>query len=298
MRAIWSGENRVDLTDAISSKTRCTSVAVRAGSHVQSIRTRYSRPGDLLRGRRGGDAVGAAELLPDRVEQPRLQHERHRPERQPVRIVVLERPGEDDRHLALRRDALLHRPFDDPGRRRDAEVPPGLVRVGRRQAREVGLDERLDGLRREAADEDEREVARVGEARLVERQRLREIPLVHGCRRLRLPPRAVLAEDGVDGLVEHDVRARHLVREQPLGLRRHRGERGRVGARLREPQVQELEHRLEILRRAAALHALVELVDERPDRDGLAGQDLVEHHGVEPPDASRGRRRCPRRGPE
>ena len=63
--------------------------------------------------------------------------------------------------------------LDDAGRRRDAEVAPGLVRVRRRQAGDVGFDQRLDRLGREAADEDEREVARVGEARLVERQRLR-----------------------------------------------------------------------------------------------------------------------------
>ena len=106
-----------------------------------------------------------------------------------MRIVVLERPGEDDRHLALRRDALLDRLLDDARRRRDAEVAPGLVRARRRQAGDVGFDERLDGLRREAADEDEREVARVGEARLVERQRLLEIPLVHRGGRLGLPPR-------------------------------------------------------------------------------------------------------------
>ena len=79
-------------------------------------------------------------------------------------------------------------------------------------------------------------------------------------------------------LVEHDVRARHLVRQQRLRLRRHRGERGRIGARLREPQVQQLEHRLEILRRAAAAHALVDLVDERRDGDRLAGEHLVERH--------------------
>ena len=73
-----------------------------------------------------------------------------------------------------------------------------------------------------------------------------------------------------------------------LRLRLHRGERGRIGARLRESQVQELEHRLEILRRAPAAHALVDLVDERRDGDRFAGEDLVEHHGAEPPDAAGG----------
>ena len=47
------------------------------------------RPRLLVGIRRRLDAVGAAELLPDRVEQPRLQHHGHRPQRQDVRIVVL-----------------------------------------------------------------------------------------------------------------------------------------------------------------------------------------------------------------
>ena len=119
-----AGRELAFLTNSISSRTRCTSDAVRAGSHVQSIRTLYSGLGNFLHVRRRGDAVRPAEFLPDRVEQPRLQQQRHRPQRQPVRIVVLERPGQDDRDLALRRDALLDRLLDHAGRRRDAEVAP------------------------------------------------------------------------------------------------------------------------------------------------------------------------------
>ena len=62
-------------------------------------------------------------------------------------------------------------------------------------------------LGREAADEDEREVARVREARLVERQRLREVPLVHrggvsGCRRglFRLSAASIVWSNTTSGL--------------------------------------------------------------------------------------------------
>ena len=74
--------------------------------------------------------------------------------------------------------------------------------VGGRQAREVGFDQRAHRLEREAADEDEREVAGVGEARLVERERLVEIPFRHRFRRLGLPPWMVAAQRRVERLVE------------------------------------------------------------------------------------------------
>ena len=84
----------------------------------------------------------------------------------------------------------------------------------RRKAGEVGFDQRPDHAGREAADEDERKVAGVREARLVERQRFREIPLIDGCRRLWQPSRTVTAKRGGDRLPEHDFRARQLVREE------------------------------------------------------------------------------------
>ena len=158
----------------------------------------------------------------------------------------------------------------------------------RRQAGDVGLDERLDHVRREAADEDEREVARVGEARLVERHRLREVPLIDGRRRLRLTPPMIAAERGRQRPTEHDIRAGHLIREQPLSLRDDRGKRRRIRARLREPQIQQLEHRLEILRRASSSEPFGDLAEVRHDGDGLAREHPVERRVVEPADASRG----------
>src|SRR5262245_66395665 len=101
-----------------------------------------------------------------------------------MRIVVFEWSGKHKRYFAFRRDALFDHLLDDAGRRRDAEVAPGVVRVPRRKAGDVGFDQRTDRIGREAADEDEREVAGVREARLVECQRFPEIPLIDGCRRL------------------------------------------------------------------------------------------------------------------
>src|SRR4029434_10699551 len=123
-----------------------------------------------------------------------------------MRIVVFEWSGKHERYFAFRRDALFDRLLDDAGRRRDAEVAPGLVRVRRRKAGEVGFDQRTDRIGCEAADEDEREVAGVREARLVERQRFLEIPLIDGCRRLGPQSRTVTAKRGEDRLVEHDLR--------------------------------------------------------------------------------------------
>src|SRR6185295_19666593 len=104
--------------------------------------------------------------------------------------------------------ALLDGLLDDAGGRNDTEVTPCFACVGGREAGDVRLDERLDALRRKTADEDEGEVARVRESRLVERQRRRKIPPVHRRGRLGLPPEAVPAECGVDGLLEHEVRTR------------------------------------------------------------------------------------------
>src|SRR5262249_45495053 len=113
------------------------------------------RPGKLLSVRIGRDAVGTAELLTDRIEQPRLQDPRTRPQRQFMPPVVFQWPGKHERYFAFRRYALFDRLLDDAGRQRDAEVAPGLVRMGRRQAGEVGFDHRTDRIGGEAADEDE-----------------------------------------------------------------------------------------------------------------------------------------------
>src|SRR5262249_40140446 len=139
------------------------------------------RPWKLLDVRIGRDAVGTAELLTDRVEQPRFQDSRHCPQRKRMWIVVFEWSGKHERYFAFWCDALFYSLLDDAGRRRDAKVAPGLVRLCRRQAGKVGFDQRTDLIGREAADEDEREIAGVRETRLVERQRFREIPLIDGC---------------------------------------------------------------------------------------------------------------------
>src|SRR5258708_16837934 len=87
-----------------------------------------------------GNAVGAAEVLADRLEQPGLEDFRHRAKGHAVLLCVLERPGEEDGGLALRLDAFLHALRDDAGRQTRADVLPGFRPMERRQAAEVPLD--------------------------------------------------------------------------------------------------------------------------------------------------------------
>ncbi len=239
------------------------------------------RPGILLRQRFDLDAVGATELLPDRVEQPPLQHHGHGPQREQVRVVVGERPRKHDRHLTLRRDALLDGLLHDAGRRRDAEIAPRFTSLGRRQARDVGLDKWLHHVRREAADEDEGEVAGVGEPRLVERQRFRQVPLINGRGCFRLTPPVIAAERGIQCLAEHDIRTGHLIREQALALLDQCGKRRRIPAGRGESQIQQLEHRLQILRRASTGESFADLAEVRHHGDRFAREHAVQRGVVE-----------------
>src|SRR5688572_14279417 len=88
--------------------------------------------GKLLRDRIHADAVRAAKLLPDAVEQPRFQHHRHRTQRHHIGVAVDEWPREDDCHLTLRGNALLDRLLHDAARGGDPEVTPALPGTRRR----------------------------------------------------------------------------------------------------------------------------------------------------------------------
>src|SRR5437899_2034667 len=123
-----------------------------------------------------------------------------------MHLVVLERPAEHDADLAPGGDAALHLLLDDARWRMYADVLRSLVPVKGRKAPQVALYERLHGCEIEAPDEDEGEAARIGEAILVEGERLVEAHLREACRRERLRPQVVLAQCGIEGLVEHRVR--------------------------------------------------------------------------------------------
>src|SRR5436190_240699 len=115
-----------------------------------------------------GHAVRSAKLLAQRAVQVAAERLAHRPDQHSMHLVVLKRSCERDADLALGLDALSHLLLDDAGRRMWADIPHGLLSVERRQARQIALHERPHRRDVEAADEDEREAARIGEAVLVE----------------------------------------------------------------------------------------------------------------------------------
>ena len=95
-------------------------------------------------------------------------------------------PAEHDADLAPGCDAAPHLLLDDARWRTHADVLRDFVPVERRKARQVALDQRLHGREIEAPHEDEGEVARIGEAVLVEGERLVEVHLRDARRRQRL----------------------------------------------------------------------------------------------------------------
>src|SRR6185436_15974636 len=99
---------------------------------------------------------------------------------------------DEDHRQTLRLDPFLNSPLDDGRRRLNTNVFPRFLALQRRQRRDVTLDERLDHRLVKAANEEEREVTRVGETIFVEGQRLLEVPLVHRCRGRPLTSQMVL----------------------------------------------------------------------------------------------------------
>ena len=142
------------------------------------------------------------------------------------------------------------------------------LRRSGRQAAEIPLDQRLHRRQIEAADEDEREVARVGEAVLVERQRLVEVPLVDRRRRRHAPPRGGSgSERRSSASANANSGIARLVGQQRLHLRRPARANAAGSARgCVNREIDQLEHRLEILARAAAAQPFLELADVRTGR--------------------------------
>ena len=193
--------------------------------------------------------------------------------------VALEWAGEHDADLALRRAALGHHAVDDARGRPDADVAPRFLALECGQAAEVALDERLDRRQIEAADEDEREVAGVGEAVLVERHRFLEAHLRDGVRGQRPRAQVILADRGGEGVLERRFGQRLPVGQRRGQLRGRRAERFGVGARLRERQIDQLEHRFDVPAQRPSVQPLGQLVDTRTHERGLAGELLAQIDG-------------------
>ena len=158
-----------------------------------------------------------------------------------------------------------------------------LVPAQRRQAAQVLLDQRPHGREVEAADEDEEEVARIRKAVLVERQRPGEVHPIDAGRRQRLRAQMVLAQGGVERLVEQLVRLRLPIGQRHLQLLGQHLERDRIGARRGEGEVDQLEHRLEILARGAARQPFLGRPDVSSHRRRRPGENLLQ---IEPAEAT------------
>ena len=142
--------------------------------------------------------------------------------------------------------------------------------------------------RSKLADEDERKVTRVGEPLLVEGERLLEIDLIDERRREWTCTRVVLTERRAERGVERDLRENLLVGEYLLQSACQQAESRRVGTRLREGEMNQLEHRLQVFSRGAAVKAFLGVADIGGDKRVGAGQDFVQVDTGEPAEATLG----------
>jgi hypothetical protein len=109
---------------------------------------------------------------------------------------------EDEEDAALRLVALGHRLRLHALRLVHADVAPLLLAVLGGQAGQIRLDERLELVLVDVAHEDEGEVAGVGEALLVDGERLVEVDLVDELGRHRLAAQVVLRHQHLHVLEE------------------------------------------------------------------------------------------------
>ena len=80
---------------------------------------------------------------------------------------------------------------------------------------------------------------------------------------------------GGTALVRLVVDGEKVVGEERLQLLLLRRDRGLISARRREPQCDQLEHRLEIFLRARAAESFFQFADQRARGRDLAGQELA-----------------------
>jgi hypothetical protein len=121
-----------------------------------------------------------------------LQHLCHCPEGHALRLVVLEWPAEHDRCKTLGLDALLDLLLNDSSSSSHADVLPRLLPMNGGQRAQISLDERLHRRQIKTSDEDECEVARIGETVLVEREGLFQIPFVYSSSGRQTPSQMIL----------------------------------------------------------------------------------------------------------
>jgi len=214
-----------------------------------------------------------------------LQQHGQRPDRHPLIARVLERPGVDDGRAALRLESLPHRLLDDALGLLHPRVLPLLDALDRGQRSEIARDQGLHRLEGEAPHEDEGEVARVGEAVVVEGQRLLHVHLVDRFGRHLPGARVVARQRRLQRLREGERGAGLLVCEDRLPLGLVRRESLLVGSGRCERQVNQLEHRLEVLGRGAAAQPLLGVADDRRHARDRAREHLAKIRRAELADA-------------
>ena len=237
-------------------------------------------------------AVRPAQILAQHLAQPDRQHLAER-----VHVTVLvERPllvpVEQDLHARLRLLPDLPLLLHDATDQRDARVLLLLLAAVRGEAAEVLLDERLERREIDGTHDHEREVRGIAEPVLVERERAIRVDLLDLRRRRRLAPHVPLEQHVGRLQLELGLGIAQLILERLRVVSPPHADRVRVLARRRHAQVDELQHRLEVLRGPAAVDALGRLPDARADRHGLARERLPQGLFVEVTDPTeRGHRR-------
>ncbi len=137
-----SGPLALSVVDPVERDSHERVGALRRGS--ERNRDGVFRQRDLRVAGRYAHAVGAAEILAERLTERALEHHRHRPNGHAPLLVVLERPAEHESRLALRFDALHHPALDDASWR-GAGRRPSTIPSGRSTAASPGTSRRAAG---------------------------------------------------------------------------------------------------------------------------------------------------------
>src|ERR1051325_2750835 len=206
------------------------------------------------------DAVDAALVLAQHLAQPDL----HDLAEDVQVAIAVARPGlvAVEQDLDPRLGLLAEHPglLDHAADLANPEVLLLLVAPLRRQARQVGLDQRPEPRRVARTDDDEGEVGRVAEAILVEREGLGGVELVDVGRADRLAPRVAVPQHRLRLDRELDLRVAQPVDQLLPGVLAPHRDRAVVLARRRHAQIDELEHGLEVADRRAGLETMFQLV--------------------------------------
>ena len=154
-----------------------------------------------------------------------------------------------------------------------------LVRGGQRG--QILAEQRAQSGLVVVADDDRLEIGSVRESLLIDLENAVVVGLVERGLHHGLHSGMVAVEDGADGVVVIDAR-RGIAVGQERACAIHQAQEGnRVATRLREVEMHELEHRLDVLDRAARRDALASRAHRRTHAHGLSREHLAQRGSVE-----------------